>query len=110
MESSSPLVQADVSTISLTIYKLSDSGDLNSVVPVSGHTDVSLSAASVIFDTPQADDLWGDTDTTGYNFRHTIDVSQNDAFDEHDAYYYAEYTIMPVTGQVIKLPFVIACD
>lgn len=101
--------QADISAISMTIYKLEDAGSGTGRTSVSGHTDVSLAPADVIFDTLQTVDMWR-TDSTGYNFRHEIDISSTSAFEEFGAYYHVEFRMTPVEGQVIVERFTVVCE
>ena len=87
---------ADVSSIAYSIYD-----ELTRSV-VSGHNGVSLTPSQVIFDTLQLDKLWT-ADATGYNFRHTIDVSSAPAFPEADRSYVVEHVITPTSGPPIHL-------
>jgi hypothetical protein len=74
---------------------------------VANHAAVSLTIANVIFDTLQTDDLWNERDSTGYNFRHQIDISSNAAFTLAGRRYLVEYTLTPGSGQVIVFRFVV---
>ena len=69
--------QADIDTAAYTVHLLDD-GDPDGRTPVAGHTDVALPVAEVLFDTLQLDPIWT-ADTTGYNFRHILDVSAHPA-------------------------------
>jgi len=97
------IVQADVSTIVYSVYLL-DSSDPDTQTVQTGHDGVSLTVANVIFDTLQTDDRWTE-DSTGYNFRHTVDVSSNAAFGTAGRTYRVEYTLTPDSGQDILLRF-----
>lgn len=89
------IVQADVSSITYTVYDLSD----NSVV--SGHDGASLTVASVVFDTLQTDARWR-ADATGYNFRHAIAAT---AFPTGAKTYRLEYKFTPASGAVYWLVY-----
>jgi hypothetical protein len=94
------LVQADVSSITYTVYQLPVG---ESPAAVEGHTDAPLVIEDVIFDTLQTDGYWT-ADATGYNFRHEVDVTEHDAFTAFttaQANHRIEYKITPVLGQVI---------
>ena len=65
--SGTPLVQADVTSITYTLRRLYK----GKWTTVEDHDAVVLTVANVIYDTLQA---WG-ADTTGYNFQHVIDES-----------------------------------
>jgi hypothetical protein len=94
-----PIVQADISSVSYTIYLL-DSRDPDNWTPVSGHSAVSLTVSAVVFNTLQTDAAWT-TDATGYNFRHEIDISVNQAFTAAGSKYLVEYRFVPNSGQAI---------
>ena len=82
-----PYVQANISSIALTLYRIYDG------VPyvVTGYDGLALTVASVIFNTLQD---W-DQDTLGYNFEHVIDADDLDA----TATYEAHYTFTLVGGK-----------
>jgi len=46
----------------------------------------------------QTGGLWT-IDQVGYNFRHEIDVSQDEAFPKAGAHYQVRYELTPPTGQ-----------
>ncbi len=58
----------------------------------------------VLFNSLQTDSLWT-VDVTGYNFRHTPDVSTNAAFAVAGRRYLVEYQLTPALGQVIVVRF-----
>jgi hypothetical protein len=99
----SPITQATISTVVYSIYLLDDQ-DPDSRTAVTGHVAVSLTVSDVIFDTLQDDDLW-DKDDTGYNFRHTPDLTLGNIFAVAGRLYLIEYTLTPTSGQVIILRF-----
>ena len=97
------ILQSDVNTIEYTVYLLDDQ-DPDSRTPVAGHTDVALTVADVIFNTLQTDAIWT-VDATGYNFRHVLDVSSNQAFAVAGRRYLVEYQLTPAVGQMILVRF-----
>lgn len=102
-----PINQASVATVSYTVYEL-DSSDPSVLVPITGHNQVALTKTNVLFDTLQLDAAWT-VDTVGYNFRHEIDVSANEAFPKAGRAYQVRFEIVPVTGQKIVFRFHIRC-
>ena len=95
--------QADISSGVYSLYLLDDQ-DPDSRTAVTGHAAGSLTIASVIFDTLQTDARWT-VDSTGYNFKHVIDISANVAFAIAGRRYLVEYTLTPASGQVIIVRF-----
>ena len=98
-----PIVQADIASAAYTVYLLDDA-DPDQQTPVDDHEDVSLVVADCIFNELENDDLW-DADETGYNFRHTLDVSSDSAFATAGRRYRVVVTLTPTVGQVILLRF-----
>ena len=97
------LVQANLTTAKYTVYLLDDD-DPDSLTAVSGHEDVSVEVAALIYDTLQDDELW-DVDGTGYNLKHVIDVSTNQAFAVAGSNYLIVFTLTPTSGQPILVRF-----
>ncbi len=97
------IVRADIDSIAYSIHLLDDQ-DADSRTAVTGHTDVSLTVANVVFDSLQTDSLWT-ADSLGYNFLHVLDVSANDAFAIAGRRYLVEYRFTPTVGQVILARF-----
>ena len=97
-----PIVQADVASAEYSLYRL-DHQDADSRQAVTGHDGVSLTVSEVIFNSLQTDSLWT-VDSTGYNFRHVLDVSANQAFANVGSYL-VEFQLTPGTGQVILVRF-----
>ena len=95
--------QADLSSITYSVYLLDDS-DPDAATVVAGHDGASLTIADVIFDTLQTGGIW-DVDATGYNFKHILDVSTNQAFAEAARNYQIRYELTPTSGQVIVARF-----
>ena len=96
------LTQAATSAIAYTVF-LVDDDDPDGDVAVSGHDEVAVTVADSIFDTLQTDDRWS-VDTTGYNFRHTIDISGGAAFAIRGRKYRVVFTLTPAdtTEQAVK--------
>jgi hypothetical protein len=65
---------------------------------VAGHDGVALDVGDVIFDSLQTGGLWT-VDEVGYNFRHEIDVSQDEALPKAGAQYQVRYQFSPTDGQ-----------
>ena len=98
-----PVTTADISSIEYSIYLLDDQNpDLRTAVE--GHEDATLTVADVLFDSLQTDALWT-ADATGYNFRHTPDVSSYPAFAVAGRRYLVEYRLSPTLGQIIIVRF-----
>ncbi len=101
------IVQASVASIRYTVYELEQATpDLLSAVV--GHDNVALNLSDVVFDTLQTDEAWT-VDAVGYNFRHELDVTQNEAFPKAGAIYQVRYELTPVTGQKIVFRFKLRC-
>lgn len=102
----SPVTQADIASITYTAYGLCGR-DNSTREAVDGHEDVAVDvdgADGSIFDALQTDDRWTEDDT-GYNFRHTPDVSENALFTTPEKNYLIEYTLTPTSGQAIVVTF-----
>ena len=97
------IVQADVSSAKYTVYLLDDQ-DADGRTAVTGHTDVALSVAELIFNGLQNDALWT-VDELGYNLRHVLDVSENQAFTIAGRRFLVEFELSPNSGQVILVRF-----
>jgi hypothetical protein len=98
-----PITVASIESATYTIA-LIDPMDEDGDTPVVNHADVALTPADIIFDTLQKDAAWS-TDADGYNFRHTIDVSEHAAFTHRGKEYRVTYKLIPDEGQVIILRF-----
>lgn len=95
--------QASIASIAYTVTLL-DESDPTVESPVTGHTDVALVVADAVYDALQTDVLW-DVDSTGYNFRHTLDVSADQAFTIAGRVYRVVFRLTPTSGQVILVRF-----
>lgn len=99
--------QASVSAIEYTVYELTPN-DPSGLIAVTGHTGVALTVGNVIYDTLQNDSAWT-VDSQGYNFRHELDVSTNEAFSDAGKVYQIRYKLTPVLGQKIVFRFQLRC-
>ena len=102
-QSGGNVLPADINTVKYTVYLLDDQNS-DSRTAVAGHTNVTLPVADVLFNTLQTDAIWT-VDTTGYNFRHVLDVSANPAFAVAGRRYLVEYQLTPAVGQMILVRF-----
>ena len=98
-----PVTQANVASAKYTAYLL-DENDPDTATAVAGHTNVAVDVASLIYDSLQNDDLW-DVDQTGYNFKHVLDVSADQAFTTAGRTYRVVFELTPSSGQVILVRF-----
>lgn len=109
----SALVQANLSSIAYSIYRL-DPNDPDSETVVSGHSAVSLTVANVVFDTLQLGVLWQNddgefVDDTGYNFKFQPSIASNQAFAVAGADYLVRVTMTPGSGQKIIVAWKVKC-
>ncbi len=96
------ITQADVSTITYTIYELGSRPDDRTAI--TGHMDVSLSAADVIYDSLQTD-----AQASKFNYAHQVPVSVHPAYATAGKSYQVEYKVQPTSGQVIIVRFQVSC-
>jgi hypothetical protein len=101
-----PLLPADVSAIRYTVYEL-DEADPDSETPIPGHIARNVNVADVLLPALQLDGRW-DVDTVGYNFRHLIDVIDDEAFPVAGPYYRIRYELVTVS-QTVVLRFRLRC-
>jgi len=101
------ITQSSTSSIRYSVYEL-NADDPNALTVVVGHDNVTLVVSDVIFDTLQNDQAWT-VDTTGYNFRHELDVSLNEAFSQAGQLYQVRYELTPGNGQKIVFRFKVRC-
>ena len=97
------IAQADISTITYSVYLLDDSDPTSRTVQT-GHDAAELVVADTIYDALQTDSTWT-ADSTGYNFRHVVDRSIKEAFGTAGRNYLVEHTLTPTSGQIILLQF-----
>ena len=103
--SGSAVQQADLSAIEYTVYEL-DPCRVDSQTAVTGHDGVAVTVADIIYDTLQTGAEWT-VDATGYNFRHEVPVSTNDAFPTAGRSYQIRYELTPTSGEKIIVRFVV---
>lgn len=72
--------------------------------PVAGHTDVGLTPQAVLYDVLQLGGVWT-TDSAGYNFRHTLDVSSAEAFPDFGGAYLVRYEVDLSSGERLVTQF-----
>jgi hypothetical protein len=99
--------QASLASGSYTIFAL-EQDHPQVLAVVDGHEEVALDIEAVIFDSLQTDNGWA-ADDVGYNFRHELDVSEDEAFSEVGRVYQVRYELVPVTGQKIVFRFLLRC-
>lgn len=93
------ITQEHVAEIYYAVYAVGPTGTLEAV---EGHDVKALDVEDVIFDTLQTGAPWdSDQDASGYNFRHTIDISEADAFPDWGRRYMVVYRVELVTGPPI---------
>lgn len=97
------ITQADIATIKYSIYLLDDQ-DPDSRTPVTGHSQITLPVYQVIFNTLQTDATWT-VDSVGYNFKHVLDVAGQPAFPLAGRRCLIEYSLTPLTGQIILVRY-----
>jgi len=96
------LTQAVTSEITYTVFLVApDAPDDDAAV--SGHEDGEVTVADSIFDALQTDARWTE-DSTGYNFRHTIDINTNLAFAIRGRQYRVVFELIPTdaTAQPVR--------
>jgi hypothetical protein len=86
-----------VSAIEYSVFEL-DPCRPDVFTVVAGHDGVALDVGDVIYNSLQVGGLWT-IDEVGYNFRHEIDVSQDEAFPKAGTQYQVRYEISPTSGQ-----------
>lgn len=100
-----PIVQADVASATYTAYLL-DADDQTQRTAIAEHIAVSLVVADCIYDELQTDAIWT-VDSTGYNLKHTLDVSANPIFELSGREYLIAFKLIPAAGQIIVIHFLI---
>ncbi|MDZ4659297.1 MAG: hypothetical protein SH868_17120 [Bythopirellula sp.] len=99
--------QASLASASYTVFALEQDNPA-SLTAVVGHEEVLLDVAEIVFDTLQTGGGWT-VDEVGYNFRHELDVSEDEAFSEAGRVYQVRYELVPVMGQKIVFRFQLKC-
>lgn len=99
----SAITQTDIDEAEYSIYLLDDQ-DPDSLTAVDEHEEVSLIVSDVVYDTLQTDDIWT-KDSTGFNFKYTVDIGTNAAFTVAGRKYQIRFKLTPDSGQVIIVRF-----
>lgn len=99
------VTQADVSAIEYTAYALGATEDDRTAID--GHAAISIPVATGIFDALQTDDRW-DRDATGYNFRHTIDISTSPLATVAGSRILVAVALTPISGQPIRWDYLLS--
>ena len=98
-----PVKQADIASAEYSVYLL-DHADPDAATAVTGHEGVSIDVSSLVFGSLQTDAVW-DVDETGYNVKHVLDVSANQAFTVAGRTYRIVFELTPAGGQTILVRF-----
>ncbi len=98
-----PITTSTLSSIDYTIYELGEANP-DTLTAITGHTSVSVTIADTVFDQLQSDELWT-VDTEGYNFKHVLDVSVDQAFAKAGVQYQVRFELTPTSGQTIVARF-----
>ncbi len=94
-----PVLETDIVSIVYTIRERDACSD-NAGTVVPGHDEVPLTASEVIMSELLTDSAWS-IDGTGYNFRHAIDTTTNEAFMKAGYSYQVRYDLFLVDGQTV---------
>jgi len=97
------VTQADLSAAKYSVSLLDDQ-DPDAQTAVPGHQQAALSVSEVIYDTLQTGAIWT-RDSIGYNFKHVLDVSGQQAFAIAGRSYRVLYELTPTSGQVLVVRF-----
>lgn len=104
------ITQADISSVAYTLYLLDadypDNPDTRTAI--TGHSAAAVAVSACVYDSLQTGSPWS-KDSTGYNFKHTIDVSTNAAFTLAGRQYLVCWSLTPESGQVIRHDFLLSC-
>ena len=100
------ITQSDISSATYAVWLL-DEQDADSRTAVTGHGVTALTVSDIIYNTLQTDSIWT-KDSTGYNFKHTVPISTNQAFAMAGREYLVEYKLTPASGEVIVVRFRVA--
>lgn len=98
---------SDIASVHYSVLEV-DHADHDSLSPIEGHDNVELNVAEVFYDSLQTSGPWS-VDEVGYNFRHDLDVSTDDAFPNAGIDYQVRYEVTPVVGQKIVFRFLVKC-
>lgn len=93
------VVTSDLQLVRYSVLEV-DHAIHDALTPVAGHDDVELAVGEVFYDTLQTGGPWS-VDEVGYNFRHQLDISTNQAFPTAGVSYQVRYEAAPAVGQKI---------
>lgn len=105
-EDGTNILQGDLSSIHYSAYQQSDPTPVEANV-VTGHDNVELTIADVIYDTLQSTPNWNGS--SGYNFQFVPDRTVNEIFPEAGTYLIVVRAV-PLSGQVIIWKYLITVD
>ncbi|TWT96773.1 hypothetical protein Pla108_25470 [Botrimarina colliarenosi] len=95
----------DLSTAVYSVEEIDPCGVVDPV-PVTGHTNVAVSPASLLSVGLETGSPW-DVDEEGFNFRHEIDITAAPAFATAGKSYRIRFVLTPTAGQPIVVRFLI---
>ncbi|MCI0335639.1 MAG: hypothetical protein L0228_20715 [Planctomycetes bacterium] len=95
--------RSQVAAIGYSIYEVGRC-DSERIAVVAGHDCVELSVDDLFLDSLEAGGLWS-VDVAGYNFRHEIQASPNEAFPKAGARYEIRYLFVPRFGDPALIRF-----
>jgi hypothetical protein len=99
------LQRSGVASITYTVFQKID----DVWTPVTGHIAVSLTVNDVLSDTLETDDDRWTRDSIGFNFKHLLDTTVNQAFATADAKYMVVYSVTPTGDPPVKIVFELDC-
>lgn len=104
--SAAVVTQATIASAKYTAYLLAadPTAAPDTADAITGHTDVTVAVASLIYDTLQTDAVWT-KDGTGYNLKHVLDVGTTQLFTIAGRWYLVEFMLTPTSGQIIPVRF-----
>ena len=100
-----PVMATDIDQIRYSVFEL-DPCQPDLLQVVAGHDNIALVVDDVFYDTLQTGPPWT-IDATGYNFRHELDITQNDAFPIAGSSYQVRFEATPTVGQRFVFRFLI---
>lgn len=98
---------SDIAAVHYSVLEV-DHSSHDYLSPIDGHDNVELDVDDVFYDSLQTGGPWA-VDDVGYNFRHDLDVSTDDAFPNAGVDYQVRYQVTPVAGQKIVFRYLVRC-